>query len=123
MPYSDDLESVGILGEIMFKPSAGIFVGGLAASFGGTLLVLLSAQAEEGAAMASVGLIVAVCGIVMLCIGAARALTIIDALPAAFRNLDQERTPRQSAPAAPQHGQELHHQYMQNQGYNQPPAQ
>jgi hypothetical protein len=43
---------------MQFKPSAGIFVGGLAASFGGTLLILMAATAsEEGASiMGLVGL-------------------------------------------------------------------
>jgi hypothetical protein len=99
-----------------FKPSAGIFVGGLAAAFGGTLLFLMGIQAtDEGAGMmVLVGALVDLAGIIMLCIGAARALRIIDAIPYAFRNLDRMQAPHQQAPAPQPYPQ---------QGFNQPPTQ
>lgn len=92
---------------MQYKPSAGIFVGGLAASFGGTVFFMLALQgSNEGAAMGAViGIVVSIGGIVMLCIGAARALAIIDALPAAFRNLDKIHQLHQRAPAPAQQGQ------------------
>lgn len=110
---------VGNLGEAMqYKPSAGIFVGGLAASFGGTVFFMLALQGDsEGAAAAAlIGVLVSIGGIVMLCIGAARALAIIDALPAAFRNLDRLQHPQASAPA--QQGQ-FPQPHPQNQGVQQ----
>lgn len=110
-------------GKMQFKQSAGIFVGGLAASFGGTLLVLMATAANgDGAALVGlVGILVSVSGIVMLCVGAARALAIIDAIPAAFRNLDGYRAPHQQGPAAAPQG--FHQSYPQQQVYNQPPVQ
>ena len=68
---------------------------------------MLSLQgSNEGAAMgALIGIVVSIGGIVMLCIGAARALAIIDALPAAFRNLDKMQSMQQQAHAPAQQGQ------------------
>lgn len=67
-----------------FKPSAGIFVAGLATSFGGGLFV---ATGIGNSGMAFIGFAASVAGLVMMCIGATRALQIIDALPAAFHNI------------------------------------
>lgn len=81
-----------------FKPSAGVFVGGLAASIGGMLLVLLAAASgEEGAFMVLIGILVGIAGTIMLCIGAARALVIIDSLPAAFYSLNNLHASQQGA--------------------------
>ncbi|ELT44822.1 hypothetical protein [Arthrobacter nitrophenolicus] len=107
-----------------FKPSAGIFVGGLATSFGGTLLILMAANSsgEDTGFMALAGVMAAIAGIIMLCIGAARALRIIDALPAAFRNLDRAQASQQQAPA-PQQSMGSQPPGYPQQGYIQPPVQ
>lgn len=107
-----------------FNPSTGIFVGGLAASFGGTLLVLMAATSpgEDTAFMALAGVLVDIAGVIMLCIGAARALKIIDALPAAFRNLDRVQASHQQVPA-PQPFMGSQQPSHPQQGYIQPPVQ
>lgn len=101
-----------------FKPSAGIFVGGLLALFTAAVLLVFSIAGDgRGAlAMAMGGLLLSLVGIIMLCVGAARALTIIDAIPAAFRSLNNGQAPNEQAPA-PQSSS------FQQQGYNQPPVQ
>lgn len=63
-----------------------------------------------------------VAGLVMLCVGAARALAIIDALPAAFRYVSALQAPLQQAPTPPQPNQAFPQPYQQH-GYNQPPVQ
>lgn len=94
---------------MQFKPSAGIFVAGIATTIGGALLFLMVATGDgEGMGLAMIGLGASVAGVVMLCVGAARALAIIDALPAAFRNLDRSQQPNQ--------------QFPQQQPYSQPQA-
>lgn len=101
-----------------FKPSAGIFVAGLATSFGGGLLLSMGMGMASGssgggaAAMAFLGFAASVAGLIMLCIGATRALRIIDALPAAFRTVNGSLG--QQAPA------QFHNQ-PQHQGYGQQP--
>jgi predicted lipid-binding transport protein (Tim44 family) len=100
-----------------FKPSVGIFVGGLASTFGGAVLFLLVATGGDGGEsmfMGLIGILVCIAGIVMLCVGAARALAIIDALPAAFRNLDRQ-SPYGQAPQPP-------HQTNWQQPHIQPPG-
>lgn len=109
---------------MQFKPSAGIFVGGLATSFGGALLLMMSTagDSEAAAGMALVGVLLSIGGIIMLCIGAARALAIIDAVPAAFRNLDRVQAPHQQAPA-PQPANQQFPPYTPQQYGQQPPVQ
>lgn len=99
-----------------FKPSAGIFVAGLATSFGGGLFV---AMGSGNSGMAFIGAAVSVAGLVMMCIGATRALQIIDALPAAFRTINVGMgQPQQQAPAPQFQNQPQQQAYGQ-----QPPVQ
>lgn len=72
--------------------------------------------------MALLGLAGEIIGLVMLCVGAARALAIIDALPAAFRNVSAPQAPLQQAPMSQQPNQAFPQSYEQH-GYNQPPVQ
>lgn len=116
---------------MQFKPSAGIFVAGLATAVGGGVIasIAMTTTSSEGAGlMGLLGFAAGVAGLVMLCVGAARALAIIDAIPAAFRNLSSGQTPLQQPPAPrpanpqlPPYAPQQPH-VAQNQGYNQPPV-
>ena len=70
------VSSYPIWGNVMqFKKSAEIFVGGLAASVGGALLIVMATMGPDGASgfMALFGLLTSLGGLVMLCIGAAHS--------------------------------------------------
>ncbi|MDQ0865721.1 hypothetical protein [Arthrobacter globiformis] len=110
-----------------FKPSAGIFVAGLVTSFGGGLFwsmgMGMAATSSGGgpAGMAFVGFAASVAGLIMLCIGATRALRIIDTLPAALWNLTAgQGQPQQPIPAPQQTHQQFPQSY-QAQPQNQHP--
>lgn len=105
---------------MLFKPSKGIFVGGIVASFCGWLFfsMALAGTGEDANLMMLLAVGLSVAGLVMLCVGAARALEIIDAIPAAFRNLDQAKAASLQHPDPQQPQQSI----WQGQG-GQPPAQ
>lgn len=105
-----------------FKPSAGIFVAGLATSVAGAIFAAMSMgmarTSSSGASMlALAGIAAAVAGLIMMCMGASRALKIIDTLPAAFRSLGQGQPTHQAPPAQHSYTPQ-HHEYGQ-----QPPVQ
>lgn len=108
LPYSC-FEIFG--GKVNYKASAGIFAGGLIASYTGGILIVAGISNTPAAVF--VGASISILGTVLLCVGAYRALAIIDALPAAFRNLTSEQLLRSQAPAQ----QPLHQQPRYN-----PPA-
>ncbi|MFJ5693314.1 hypothetical protein ACIP9X_05610 [Arthrobacter sp. NPDC093125] len=122
-----------------FKPSAGIFVAGLVTSIAGALLAVIaagisgSASSGAGAGAAGMGFVsfaVSVAGLVMMCVGARRALLIIDSLPAAFSNLISRQgqpshqptpAPQQAHQQFPQNYSPQPHMQPQHQGYTQLP--
>jgi hypothetical protein len=119
MPYSGVWSSIRNWGIMQFKPSAGVFVGGLATMVGSAFIFAIAMASSEGAFMGLIGFAGGVAGLIMLCVGAARALAIIDALPAAFRNVSVLQAPLHQAPAPQQSNQAFPESY----GHNQPPVQ
>lgn len=107
---------------MLFKPSKGIFVGGIVASFCGWFVFYMALAGNGGDTnfMMLVAIGLSVAGLVMLCVGAARALEIIDAIPAAFRNLDQAGA---ASLQQPQHPTWQGPQPPTQQGFPQPPPQ
>ncbi|CAM3125594.1 hypothetical protein PSET11_01358 [Arthrobacter ulcerisalmonis] len=81
---------------MQYKPSAGIFIGGLVLSFAGVTFMLLGNLVEEPAVAILLGMLGLLVGLVLLCVGASRALVIIDQLPAAFRHLERVQEVRPS---------------------------
>jgi hypothetical protein len=121
MPYSGAWSSNWNWGIMPFKPSAGIFVAGLATTVGSAVLAAMATTSSGAGVMVLLGFAGGVAGLIMLCVGAARALAIIDALPAAFRAVSAPQAPQQS-PTPPQLNQAFPQSYQQH-GYNQPPVQ
>lgn len=115
---------------MQFKPSAGIFVAGIVISTVGTLVVLvgMNTSNSDGGLLSLLGFVASVVGVVLVCIGASRALAIIDAIPAAFRYVAEGQAHTVHAPQQPnqqfsQHYPEQPYTQPPNQGYQQPPAQ
>jgi hypothetical protein len=107
-----------------FKPSAGIFVAGLATMVVSGVFVAGAMSSSDGAGFGLLGFAGGVAGLIMLCVGAARALAIIDAIPAAFRSVSAGQAPLQQAPTPQQPIQQFPQQpYSQPQPpvYNSPP--
>lgn len=113
---------------MQFKPSAGIFVAGLVTSIVGVLLAVMavgisgSASSGAGAGAAGLGFVsfaASVAGLVMMCIGAYRALRIIDSLPGALRYAGQGQH-EQRTPAPQPRSQQVPQGYYPPQPHNQP---
>jgi len=101
---------------MQFKPSAGIFVAGLLMSIIGPVLGFMgvgiansasrsyysdSGSAAGGGFLAFLGFATALVGIILIYIGATRALRIIDALPHVLNFQGQGQAPHVPAPQPP----------------------
>lgn len=111
-----------------FKPSAGIFVSGLLLSILGTIFGFIglgvassgsyydSGRSVGGGTLVFLGFAAALAGVIMVYVGASRALKVIDALPAALKLVPLEL---QQQPAS--HQQPSRQQFQQ--GHPQPQQQ
>jgi hypothetical protein len=116
VPYSGAWSSIWNWGIMRFKPSAGIFVAGLVTMVVSGVFAAGAMSSSDGAGFGLLGFAGGIAGLIMLCVGAARALAIIDAIPAAFRSVSAGQVPLQQAPAQQQPIQ----QFPQQQPYSQP---